>query len=360
MNEPKDRAAAVTPFLEDGRRPLDVRHYAAYALVTSLLLILCTWALISLRAVTGDQRPYTILYLIPVAIGAALMGARGGAASALLALILARVYLFNDAKHGPELFLTFPRTNEAIEFAALFFGTIAIALVTGRLRSALGLVRRSGERITQANRELEKANHRLAETNTQLENANTRLRESEEQRRVFHRDVLMAVTGGKLRLVEPDEMPPQDLASGTPTLTLPLAQAADASRLRRTLQKIAEDCGMGVERVYDLCTGTTEAATNAIKHGAGGQARVWADPQAVAVEITDRGGGIAPTHLARATLQQGYSTRVSLGMGFHLMLQTSDVLALSTTPQGTSILLRVSTGPRVGEEESLLARYVGL
>ena len=322
--------------------------------------MLCTWALNFLRLKTGFQRPYTILYLIPVAIGAAMMGVRGGLAAALLAVLLARLYLFNDARNGSALLFSTMRPSQAIEFLAMLAGTLTVALVTGRLRSALGLVRDSEERITQANLKLEDANHRLEETNVRLEDVNTRLIESEEQRRVFHQDVLMAVTGGKLRLVAPDGMPPLDIASGAPTLILPLEESADASRLRRTLQKIAEDLGMDSERTFDLCTGTTEAATNAIKHGSGGRARVWVNSGAVVVEIADRGTGIAPAQLARATLQQGYSTRVSLGMGFHLMLQTSDVLALSTTPQGTSILLRVGTGPRVSEEDALLARYVGL
>jgi anti-sigma regulatory factor (Ser/Thr protein kinase) len=155
-------------------------------------------------------------------------------------------------------------------------------------------------------------------------------------------------------------MPPSDIATGAPLQTLPLQEAEDASRLRRTLQKIGEGLDMSIERIFDLCTGATEAATNAIKHGSGGQARIWADASAVVVEIADQGSGIAPAHLARATLQQGYSTRISLGMGFHLMLQTTDVLALSTTTGGTSILLRVENHPRLSEQDALLARYVGL
>lgn len=334
---------------------------------TFLLLLICTWGLLELRLVTHDQRPYTILYLIPIALGAAFLGVRGGVISALVAVVLARIFLFNDAKHGSALLLSFPRTNEAIEFGALLVGTLTVAFVTGRLRTTLTLLRISGDGVKRANDNLELANSRLAETNSRLEDTNTklaeaneRLVESEEQRRIFHRDVLMAVTGGKLRLVEPSEMPPPDLASGAPLQALPLNEAQDASRLRRTLEKIACDLNMHDDRIFDLCTGATEAATNAIKHGNGGQARIWADSDAVSVEIADRGTGIAPHHLARATLQQGYSTRVSLGMGFHLMLQTSDALALSTTPEGTSVLLRVSTGAPISEEETLLARYVSI
>lgn len=334
---------------------------------TFLLLLFCTWGLLLLRNLTHTQRPYTILYLIPVALGAAFLGVRGGMTTAIIALVLARVFLFNDAKHGSALLLSLPRTDETIEFIALLVGTFTVAFVTGRLRTTLSLLRASGDGIKLANdnlglanRRLEDTNSRLEDTNVKLADANQRLTESEAQRRIFHRDVLMAVTGGKLRLMEPSEMPPPDLASGAPLLALPLKEPQDASRLRRTLEKIAYDLNMHADRVFDLCTGATEAATNAIKHGNGGQARIWADDDAVSVEIADRGTGIAPHHLARATLQQGYSTRVSLGMGFHLMLQTSDALALSTTPEGTSILLRVSTSVPISEEEALLARYISV
>lgn len=335
-------------------------QWGASILVTGLLLAFCTWSQLGLRDLVDHQRPYTILYLIPVAIGAALMGIRGGLVTALLAMLLARMYLFNDEKHGTQLLLSFPTLAEAIEFCVLLIGTVIIAIVTGRLRSALGELRSSGTQISRANRNLADANYQLEDANLRLETVNAQLVESEEQRRLFHRDVLLAVTGGKLRLVDAQEMPPSDIVSGAPLLTLPLKEASDASRLRRTLQKIGEDRSLPSERIFDLCTAATEAATNAIKHGSGGDASIWADSNSVGVQISDHGVGIAPAQLARATLEQGYSTRVSLGMGFHLMMQSSDVLALSTTPNGTSILLRVSTRARQSEEDAVLARYIGL
>lgn len=328
-------------------------HRLFAALGTLVLLAFCTWGQLRLRELTGAHRPYTIFYLIPVAIGAALMGVRGGIAAALLAALLARVYLFDDSDGRAALSLSFPNRTAVVEFLALLAGTLTVAGVTGRLRSTLGLLRASGQQLNQSN-------HRLEDTNRRLEDSNARLVEMEEQRRVFHRDVLMAVTGGKLRLVEPEEMPPSDMVSGRPRLTLALREPADASHLRTRLQMLGQELELERERVYDLCTAATEAATNAIKHGRGGEAQVWADAGAIAVLIRDNGDGIAPAHLARATLEQGYSTRVSLGMGFHLMLQMSDVLAMSTSPQGTAILLRVLTGSRISEEDALLARYVGL
>ncbi len=322
---------------KDNQTFLSLNTLAAGAL-TLVLLALCTWVEMALQEIADVRRPYTIFYLIPVAVGAALLGIRGGIVTALAAVLLARFYLFNDNKHGLGL-VSFPRIPETIEFVALLLGTLAIAVITGRLRSTLG---------------------DLNATNGDLHDANVRLIESEQQRRVFNRDVLLAVTGGKLRLVEHDEMPPRDLVSQTPALTKILREPADASALRHVLLRIGREAGMDPERISDLCTATTEAATNAIKHGNGGLATVWSKGPSVTVQIEDRGSGIAPAHLARATLEQGFSTRVSLGMGFHLMLQSTDTLALCTDTHGTTIFLQVSNKPRLTAQEAVLARYAGI
>ena len=312
-----------------------VLNLVASVLVTLLLLAACTWSELTILHLSGVHRPYTILYLTPVAIGAALLGVRGGIVTALLAVGLARFYLFTDNKQGLSL-ISFPSLAEGIEFGALLTGALTVAFITGRLRTVLG---------------------DLSRTNRNLRDANARLTESEEHRRVIYRDVLLAVTGGKLRLVEAAEMPPPDLVTQPPLLTLPLREPADASALRHTLLRIAGEAGMEPGRVSDLSTAATEAATNAIKHGNGGSASVWRSGEAVMVQVGDNGTGIAPAHLARATLEQGFSTRVSLGMGFHLMLQSSDTLALSTDPSGTVIFLQVFNKPRVSEGDAVLSRY---
>jgi len=307
-------------------------------LLTMLILGLFTWGEIVLQDATGVERPYTIFYLVPVALGAALLGVRGGIVTALVAVLLARVYLFSDHKHGLDL-ISAPNIAELVEFVALLAGTLTIAFITGSLRNT------SGD---------------LVSANENLRQANEKLVESEEQRRVFNRDVLLAVTGGKLRLLDHSEMPPTALAERAPYLIVPLHQPEDASKLRHALTRLSGESGLNAERVADLCTATTEAATNAIKHGNGGLATVWAELDEITVQIEDSGTGIAPAHLARATLEQGFSTRVSLGMGFHLMLQSTDTLALCTDAHGTTIFLQVSNRPRATPEEAVLARYANL
>lgn len=327
---------------EESRRNIRAQRLRVLSgfLLTFLLLAFCTWSLRALHDLT-HVRPYTILYLIPVALGAAMLGARGGIVTALCALLLAFLYLFDGFKSAGTF-----SVPERIELAALTCGTMTVALVTGRLRSTVGQLRAS--------------HNRFLETNRQLQLALARLQDSEQERREFNRDVLLAVTGGKLRLLESEQMPPDDLVAGAPVLQLPLHDSADASALRHSLRKVAREVGMEAEQSADLSTAVTEAATNAIKHANGGEARVWASDDFISVQVADRGEGIAPAQLARATLEQGYSTRVSLGMGFFLILQTVDSLALSTSPQGTTLLLQVSCRPRPTDRDSLLARYASL
>ena len=127
--------------------------------------------------IAGVNWLYMIFYFIPVAVGAALLGIRGGILTVLAAVLLARVYLFTDNKHGLSL-ASFPSIAETIEFGTLLLGAMTIAFVTGRLWSALGV---------------------LNQRSTDLQEANGLLTESERQQRVFSHDVPLAVTGGKLQ-----------------------------------------------------------------------------------------------------------------------------------------------------------------
>ncbi|MEO7720251.1 MAG: ATP-binding protein [Capsulimonas sp.] len=313
------------------------------SLLTLGLLALCTWWILRIREFIVTGSPQTILYLIPVAIAAAFLGVRGGVAASFAALILTRIYFFNDNQHGWAL-VSLPKMAESVQSMALLLGMLAIALVTGRLRKILGY--------------LHDSHLRLEEVNERLASANQRLIESEEQRRSFNSEVLLAVTGGKLNLVDRAEILPRDLAEAQPVRVQSLRTPLDASCLRRDLHQIAMDLHMDINRTADLLTSVSEAATNAIKHGGGGGARVWLDGPIVSVLIDDNGTGIAPVHLARATLEKGYSTRISLGMGFHLMLEAADNLTFSTSSEGTSILLQISSKPKISEEDAILAKYM--
>lgn len=298
---------------------LDPRVASIFTLV---LLAVFTWAIRSLEAITHAARPYTMLYLIPVAFGGAFMGLRGGLASSLLALLLARIFLFQP-KHG---YFYFTDLANGVEFLALVMGSVFIAGVTGRLHNVIREMRRMHLRLVQ----------------------------SEERRLAFNRDVLTAVTGGRLQLCEQTEV--RGMVSGKEVLNFPLKDTADVSALRAELRRIVAGMGLGI-REDDLFTCSTEAASNAVKHGNGGMAEAYADGDEVTLVISDRGPGISPANLARATLERGFSTEVSLGMGFVMMLEAADALALATSDKGTTVLMRITNRPRVSVEENLIARF---
>jgi anti-sigma regulatory factor (Ser/Thr protein kinase) len=76
---------------------------------------------------------------------------------------------------------------------------------------------------------------------------------------------------------------------------------------------------------------------------------VFARDDTLQVLIRDEGPGIDFRTLPRATLQRGFSTASSLGMGFTIMLQVCERVLLSTRPGRTSLLLEFAEGPTLVE-----------
>jgi anti-sigma regulatory factor (Ser/Thr protein kinase) len=329
MNRPSANNNRLKVRDESASNQSDLRDLAVNPLVstaiTVVLLTVCTYSVEWLQRMSHAHRPFTLFFFVPVAFGAAFLGTRGGLATALCALLLARMYLF-----GPvHTFWTTPTLPDDIELFALAFGTITVAVVTGRLRTVLG----------------------------QLNKANIDLRDSERRRRGFNREVLLAVTGGRLMLCDESEL--EEMLSGEPSFTMNLKEPYDASKLRHVIKDMVIQKDFARVRLDDICTAATEAATNAVKHGSGGTALAWIGHDKISVLIKDSGPGISPTQLARATLERGFSTRISLGMGYYMMLEAVDNLALCTSSYGTSILLVVGNEERSSQEQNLLAHYGG-
>ncbi len=82
-----------------------------------------------------------------------------------------------------------------------------------------------------------------------------------------------------------------------------------------------------------------EALVNALRHAGGGTYQLFAREATLQVMVRDEGPGIDFRTLPRATLQRGFSTESSLGMGFTIMLQVCERVLLSTRPGRTSVVL---------------------
>jgi anti-sigma regulatory factor (Ser/Thr protein kinase) len=176
--------------------------------------------------------------------------------------------------------------------------------------------------------------------------------QAEAQKKQFYRDILYAVTNGKLMLCDRDEIEQHWQGS---TETQPVREEQDVRSIREAVARVARAASMPAQRAEDLCLCASEAATNALKHAGGGEVAVAALPHVLRVRVQDRGSGIDQFHLPRATLMRGYSTGASMGLGFTLMHELADRVYLHTSEAGTVVILEMAPEP-VSEAEQLLAR----
>jgi anti-sigma regulatory factor (Ser/Thr protein kinase) len=73
------------------------------------------------------------------------------------------------------------------------------------------------------------------------------------------------------------------------------------------------------------------------------------------VRIEDHGPGIRPENLPATILQPGFSTAVSLGMGYTIMLKLADQVWLATSPAGTAVQVDKLVHPPQSPEDPVAA-----
>jgi anti-sigma regulatory factor (Ser/Thr protein kinase) len=181
-----------------------------------------------------------------------------------------------------------------------------------------------------------------------VRHAERALRRQEEGIRRAYVDVIDAVTGGKLILLTDEELGGQ---LGVP-LTDPTEFLApgDLSRARRTIARVAAEEFPDWAPATDIRTPAGEALVNALRHAGGGIYQLYAHGDVLQVVVRDEGPGIDFRTLPRATLQRGFSTASSLGMGFTIMLQVCERVLLSTHPGRTTVVLEFARR-KPGEED---------
>jgi anti-sigma regulatory factor (Ser/Thr protein kinase) len=161
-------------------------------------------------------------------------------------------------------------------------------------------------------------------------------------RRHIHREVLYAVTNGKICLCDRHEIEAEWPRSGG---ALPIEREYHIREVREAARRAGEASGMAAERAADLGLCASEAATNALLHGCGGDAAVEWRSGSVRIRVSDQGRGISPDDLPRATLLRGWSSRASMGLGFTVINETADRVFLYTGPDGTVVILEMSVEP---------------
>jgi anti-sigma regulatory factor (Ser/Thr protein kinase) len=125
--------------------------------------------------------------------------------------------------------------------------------------------------------------------------------------------------------------------------TIAVTEASQVAEARRRGAALARAAGFDEEKAGALALVVTEAATNLVRHGGGGEIvlRTVDGPGSAGVEVLalDRGNGIANV---AESLADGYSTRGTPGTGLGSIRRQSDVFDLHSLPgRGTAIVSRL-------------------
>jgi DNA-binding response OmpR family regulator/anti-sigma regulatory factor (Ser/Thr protein kinase) len=204
--------------------------------------------------------------------------------------------------------------------------------------------------VQDQNRLLEE---KVKERTQELESAHQQILQSEADKKQFYREVIRCVTHNKFHLADNAEIP----VDGQPILDMPLTEPTSYPTLRGKLHLIARDAGMDEPTADDLVLATGEAVTNAIKHAVEGCCSVFLTPDRIIVRVCDHGKGIRTEDLPATVLMPGFSTAISLGMGYTLMLELVDRVWLATNSDGTVVQMEKWIHPEEHANTDLLDAF---
>jgi anti-sigma regulatory factor (Ser/Thr protein kinase) len=128
---------------------------------------------------------------------------------------------------------------------------------------------------------------------------------------------------------------------------LEILDTSQVGAARRAAVELAHSLGFDEATTGQVSLIVTEAGTNLVKHGGGGQLLLRvveeeAEPRQLEVVALDRGPGMA--NVARC-LQDGYSTAGSPGTGLGALRRLSSAFDIYSRPgHGTAVLARVGNG----------------
>lgn len=167
-----------------------------------------------------------------------------------------------------------------------------------------------------------------------------------------YRDVLYAATEGRLLVVDPVEI--GDLI-GEPIWEAghPIRVPADIGACRSLVMSALREAGDQPGRVLEFALAVSEAASNALQHSAGGEFRLLRAASGWTAMVSDQAAGMDLAMLPHATLLRGYSTKVSLGIGYTAMLRCMDRVVIATSSSGTTVLLQRFAASHAEEVEAI-------
>lgn len=169
-----------------------------------------------------------------------------------------------------------------------------------------------------------------------------RRKEMEAHKREFYRRTILAATEGKLVITDPHEI--KEL-SGEILGEWQICSGEDMSAIRNSISRIAIAEGMNADRTYDFVLSIGEAITNVVKHAGSGEISLHRQKDGLIAVISDKGSGIDALELPDLALTRGYTTAISLGMGYKAMISLADTVYLATGTYGTIVAICMKYHP---------------
>jgi anti-sigma regulatory factor (Ser/Thr protein kinase) len=174
---------------------------------------------------------------------------------------------------------------------------------------------------------------------TEAKRTQEELRKRDRAIRRAYVDVIAAVTGNKLILMTSEEI--KDALGELVAKPHRIGSYRSLAKARAEIRTALAYHFPEVRGAQDFIVGVCEGLTNAVKHGGSGRYEVRRCNTTAQVVISDRGPGVDFTTVPKATLEAGFSTQGTLGVGFTIMLEMSDRVLLSTQPGETVLVLEV-------------------
>ena len=154
----------------------------------------------------------------------------------------------------------------------------------------------------------------------------------------IYRDVIYAVTQKKFLLSS--ELEIMRYAQGETLYMGVVKERSDIPKCRKQIQAIFENMQISTKSMMNWLLAISEAITNIVKHADEGKVVLKYDEHHFYVVIEDNGPGFQLQDLPNMTLLAGYSTKKSMGQGFHLMLKMTEQIILSSNESGSTIILQ--------------------
>ncbi len=161
----------------------------------------------------------------------------------------------------------------------------------------------------------------------------------EQEKRRFYRDTIKSVTQGKLDLVSFEDV--QEYLDPAGFISS-VASPVDSAIARRKAMEFCRFGGLDDNGIGLFESAVGEAMTNAIKHADGCKVYAGVNGNTIWVAVSDTGKGISTMLLPGATLRKGYSSKISMGMGYTIMMEATDNIMLCTGTEGTTVVLSVN------------------